>query len=696
MSKLNVKEFKKRFLRGMVEPELFYLPFKDECEPMIIKVLVTDVENKMTIFFNGSNVSFNYRYFKYLKMEEEYKDTHTIKIEPFSGGISLPIFCNYTTDDISSVLVTDDIDFFRNSSDCLFKSHDDSISTIIYSKLFSDKSPYCIIDWGDGIVENCNDIIRHYNNRDIMGGYKYHTYSEQGEYYIKIKGRVPHISFQFTFATPTSNIVLQEVVKWGNLHLYSIDNLFDHENNSNKFKMPEKIPAYSFANVVSAQRAFYGCSLDESEFSQEIIYDFVNTFPNLVNAYYMFGDTDISYIPEHFCYEHKNIINAEGMFYDTKVAYIGNSAFAHCSQLSSVANLVYNSSKQPLPLLTKIGDGIFENDTNLLYINFAFNYINYNNGYSAKSLYTYENLGLKTVGDNVYKNCKRLRWAFEPFYQQSGLIFVGQSLFEGCEDLISVELCFYKCWSLEKIGDNIFKDCTKVRDFEDLCYENYLVNFPDKMLYDLKYYDYLNGSSNYQDFNGYWLSISEQDSQLVTDGDNGLITFFKFKGYNHDNFPTRKHSKNLFSEEYLTDCINHSNAIFSDVSNGIFNSIITIDNRKAEGSVDRYIISNFTGEAYPIWELSNFELLFNDLNSGDYVFGARNIKVQSVHPETQIVSYGTSINYYDNYTDIATADPIIHYANSYETEYGFLNMYYTPVDSENYTVLEFNDPIIEV
>ena len=298
--------------------------------------------------------------------------------------------------------------------------------------------------------------------------------------------------------------------------------------------------------------------------------------------------------------------------------------------------------------------------------------------------------------------------AWEPFYQQTGLVSVGDSLFEGCEDLVSVEMCFHKCWSLEKIGDNIFKGCTKIRNCYDFCYECYLVNFPDKMFYDLKYYDYLKGISDYEFFNGYWENISEQDGQVsynYYDKKNRLEGFLEYKGYNHNNFPTRKHSKDLFSKEYLTDCVVYGDAIFNG-SDSLFKSTIQFTDWKSDGSADNYttgnyIISNFTGEALPIWKIQGYQELFRNNSYG--IFGIRNIKVKWLSTDSHtLVEYeelGYTTNYYDNYMDIAKADPIICRINPvgskiyYNGDKGLLDMYYAPSEGENFKILEFNDPI---
>lgn len=711
MSKLNVKQFKKRFIRGLVEPDLFKLPLKDvEDEPMIIKILVTEEKSEMSVDFYSSRSFIDCPCYSYLDMNEEYNHTNNIQIQPLGGRINFSnslytsaiYYYNLKIKDPSKVLITDDLNYFRSINDCLYKPHDENITDIIYSKFCTEESPYCVIDWGDGMVENC--VVSCFDDDKLPFSYDYlkackHTYNNIGEYYVKIKGRVPHLSFRGTFNTYNNHISpieLQEVVQWGSLHLYDISQMFNF-NKPTKFKMPAHVPPYSFKNVYFAESAFDYCALDETEFSQEIVFDFINTFPNLLNAGGMFRNTNISYIPKYFCYGHKNIISCNSMFYSSPITYIGEKAFANCDNLTTVFDLTYNnSSHQPLPLLTRVEDGIFENDINLLVIDFAFNYIGSSNTYSLKYLYTDESLGLKTVGDNVFKNCKRLRLAFEPFYQQAGLISVGDSLFEGCEDLISVEMCFYRCYSLEKIGDNIFKGCTKVRNCNDFCYQDYLVNFPDKLFYDLKYYNYLKGLTDYGNFNGSWENISEQDGQVSYNYDDKsrLEEFLKIKGYNHNNFPTRKHSKELFSKEYLTDCV-----VCGDVFKGlsyIFNSMIQFDDRKSNDSVDRYIISNFTGEALPIWEIQDYQVLFS---SGTYyIFGIRNIKVEFIS-ENSPSTYGITINYYDNYMDIAKADPILCLVfptgttNFIGGQNGLLDMYYTPSESEGYKVLEFNDPI---
>lgn len=702
---MNVKQFKRRFINGLVEPELFYVPVKNkvEPEPMIIKILVTDTDNKFSIDLRWGYIRCPYYFFNYLDMEEEYKNNGKIQLDPLSGYIDILPYYNFDVNNSKNYFVTDDIDYFREPNDCLYKEPNDHYDKIIYSKCCSTESAWCEIDWGDGTIENCNDYISemakifedylksHSNYRGALSGIKEHVYEETGEYFVKIKGIIPHIAFTSTLRNNNCNIVLEDVVQWGNMNLYDLTSLFDCGNNANKIKMPEHISSNSFKNVLSASRAFYGCTNNETEYSQEIIYDFVNTFPNLLDCFYMFERTGITYIPKHFCYNHKNIINCFGMFSDTPITYIGERAFANCDNLSSVSHLVWNGGS---PLLTRIDDGIFENDINLLKESSALNFIDSN--YNLKSLYIDENLGLKTVGNNIYKNCKRLRRAFELFYNQAGLVSVGESLFEGCEDLIDVNMCFYKCLSLERIGDNIFKGCTKVRRCSTFCYEDYLVNFPDKMFYDLKYYDYLKGMTDYGGFNGYWNYVREQNGVIV-DRNSYLNLFFKYKNYNHNNFPTRKHSKDLFSKEYISDCIAHGDVNWNYENNGIFNSFIQFSNTISDEYSEEYIISNFTGDAFPLWEHPEL------LSYNSKTFGIRKIKrkdiTYAVNGRKYHETYKVCMNYYDNYGDIAAADPLPYFVGigEYRSRDILLNTYFYPDEYENelgkQEVIEFNDPI---
>lgn len=706
---MTVKQFKRRVINGLVEPELFYMPVKEKYESMILKILVTDTENEIGISPALSSISCSVKGFKYADMEQEYNETNKIQLDPSNYNLQLKPYYNLKIKDSSKVLITDDIDYFRNPSyDCLYKSHDENISEVIYSKCCTSEPIWCEIDWGDGTVEDINDIIEHCENEVVsydriitsnQNNVKYHTYSKTGEYYIKVKGRIPCLRFLKNINSPLP--ILEEIVQWGNLSLYTIDGLFysfytANNNQLIRIKMPEHISTNSFKNVLTARNAFAYLDMTENDISQEIIFDFVNTFPNLLDADSMFYCSNISYIPRYFCYNHKNIMNCSIMFHSNPITYIGERAFANCDNLTTVYDLTYNGTKSDgtstLPLLTRVEDGVFENDINLLDISFAFNYV-YEN---LQLLYSDENIGLKTVGNNVYKNCKRLRHANEPFYQQTGLVSVGESLFEGCEDLIDVNMCFWRCWSLQYIGDNIFKGCTKVRLCPGFCYEDYLVNFPDKMFYDLRYYDYLKGMTDYGGFNGYWAYVGEQNGVIVN-SNSYLNLFFKYKNYNHNNFPTRKHSKDLFSKEYISDCIAHGDVNWNYDNNGIFNSLIHFFNTISDEYSEEYIISNFTGDAFPLWEHPEL------LSYSSKTFGIRKIKrkdiTYAVNGRKYHEAYKVCINYYDNYGDIAAADPILYFVGfgEYRSRDILLNTYLYPDEYENerekQEVIEFNDPI---
>ena len=93
MNKLNVKQFKKRFIRGLVEPDLFKLPVEDEYEPMIIKILVTEENNEMTVgFYNWLGSQGDYPYYSYLDMDEEYINTNNINILFYYSNLALSTF----------------------------------------------------------------------------------------------------------------------------------------------------------------------------------------------------------------------------------------------------------------------------------------------------------------------------------------------------------------------------------------------------------------------------------------------------------------------------------------------------------------------------------------------------------------------------------------------------------------------------
>lgn len=701
----------------MVEPELFYMPVKKkEPEPMIIKILVTDIENVIGISFDCSNISINYEAFKYTDMEQEYSETGVVKTDATGCYLHLYPYYNLKIKDKSKVVITDDIDYFRNAyNDCLYKPHSEEISQLIYSKCCSFEPLWCEIDWGDGTTENINDIIEHYEDEVISydcitfnynRNIKKHIYSKPGEYYIKIEGNIPSLQFSKGYYLDETYAnclpILEEVVQWGNLGLYSIQDLFYifyYEYKAGRFqsldiKFPKHVSSDSFKKVLTASRAFCYLNISENDISQEIIFDFANTFPNLLSAYSMFYGCNISYIPKYFCYNHKNILSCACMFYDNPITIIEERAFANCINLTTVEDLTHSSG---YPYLTRVEDSIFENDHNLVEVFAAFNYVNSD---YIHLLYSDENYGLKTVGNNIYKNCKRLRRANEPFYQQTGLVSVGESLFEGCEDLIKVDYCFYGCWSLQQLGDNIFKGCSKIRMFQSFCNEDYFVNYPDKMFYDLKYYNYLKNSFNFNSFSGYWLTISENNGIISENSNEGLTRFLRFKNYSHNNFPTRKHSKDIFSEDFLNDCIANGDNFVNKQDLGLFNSMISFNNKVSDDYEEYYHISNFTGEAFPLWKYNGLKYITNTFNN---LFGFRNIKIKRTYKQTLKQVYGVTINNYDNYIDIATAEPIIciinpaGYKNYYTTSNILLDTYYYPDEYDNeyekQEVIEFNDPV---
>ena len=727
---MTIKQLKRRVVQGLVEPELFYMPVKERYEPMVIKIEVINTENPIFIRLAQNFTSAMYvglKAFKYSNMEQEYNETGKLVVDASSYNFRLTPHYNLKIKDSSKVLITDDIDYFRNSNyDCLFKQCDNSVTDIIYSKCVNSQNIECEIDWGDGTKDKCGDIIEQqendvlsYNRINGKNSIRLHTYAQAGEYYITIKGTLPYISFgcnQYYNGTnyynyiDSPNIKLLEVVKWGELGLYDISNLFSgfyvSKNGSKlryKYKMPKHISQNSFKNVMTAGNAFSCLDMNENNFSYEIIFDFVKTFPNLLNANYMFGETKISYIPQYFCYNHKNIMNCENMFFDCPITKMRAFAFANCNNLSTVNNLTHSSTSER-PLITTVEDSIFENNINLVDICGAFNYV-----YDSCMSLTYldNEIGLKTIGNNIYKNCKRLRHVNEPFYQQAGLVTVGESLFEGCEDLIDVHMCFYKCFSLQNIGKNIFKDCSKLRDLSEFFYMCYLVNFPDNMLYDLKYYDYLKDKRLLlSNFNGYWVQVQEKNGVVQSGQD--IADFFKYKEFNHKNFPTRKHSKNIFSESFMQKGIKNSSFFTTLIDYTIFSSLITFQNTISNNYHEDFMISNFTGQAFPIWEYSAF---LQDLPNNAELFGFRNIKVKitdyrkndNEEYEEPDIRYTTTINHYNNYMDIATIDPIYYeehdgYKN-YWVKDKLLHTYYLPSESEDdkykFEVLEFNDPIEE-
>ena len=149
---LTIKQLKRRVVQGLVEPELAYMPWgkKKESEPMIIKIKVINIENPIFIRLAQNFTSTIYvglKAFKYSNMEQEYNETGKLVVDASSYNFRLTPYYNLKIKDSSKVLITDDIDYFRNPNyDCLFKQCDNSVTDIIYSKCVNSQNIECEID----------------------------------------------------------------------------------------------------------------------------------------------------------------------------------------------------------------------------------------------------------------------------------------------------------------------------------------------------------------------------------------------------------------------------------------------------------------------------------------------------------------------------------------------------------------------
>ena len=71
---LTIKQLKRRVVQGLVEPELFYMPVKKtEREPMVIKILVNNINNNLLVIPLTKSIYCSIKAFKYSNMEQEYE-----------------------------------------------------------------------------------------------------------------------------------------------------------------------------------------------------------------------------------------------------------------------------------------------------------------------------------------------------------------------------------------------------------------------------------------------------------------------------------------------------------------------------------------------------------------------------------------------------------------------------------------------
>jgi hypothetical protein len=648
---LNVKEFKTRWLRGYIQPDLFKLPLKndtDDFEPMIIEVEAISSDRNYTLYPSSWIGSVNV--YHLVKDEEG--------IITSKSSVGNYVLYNVTTKDGKKVTKSMFPEYF---------------SKFLNNILFEEKEPFFKVDWGDGnFIDYTSQIVLKKNRKIFIDGVEctsdsindsvrqtvtnsdgtttttivpivHHQYEKDGRYTIKIYGNIGGFNtfYNSLILSPTaSNCKLKKIIKWGNLHLRSTASMLNankayNSSSLNRYYKPEYIQPLSelkhneFKYVINAREMFYQADIT----LEDIGITDLSMFSNLIISDEMFAGTMVNCIPNKFLQYNKKLQSMSSMFYACPLTYIGDYALSDlpdCMTGNTVVDTRVYRSNNPnyfyknniasdvntISTLQKIGNSVFEND-----INFSgqvdFEGCNRNN----------ENWSLTQIGDYVFRNCRSLKQLSGIFRYSLRLKTVGKGLFENCINLEDVNNLFFLCPSLTTIGEEIFKNCFHLKKVDSIFYGCPKLTLPDKLFYDLQVCDSNNNpivNSTYDNkkirlsirslVNSYTENTPYDAPNVYFYWDSGSFLknspdvadiYNEYISYDIHNFPQVKLGKDMFNKQFLQDCIKYDMYINNYIDR--YACTYTKVTKITDNNELREIRSLYSGEAPDIW---NYETRF--------------------------------------------------------------------------------------
>lgn len=386
---------------------------------------------------------------------------------------------NIITEDGDNI-ITEDGDFIVREN--AVKSNESK--TITIPMVQSGKYDY-FVDWGDGTTST---IITTYDDPAAT-----HTYEEDGEYTITLKGTLSQLKFTGNIAA-----VLTEVTKC-KLNLVSIDDMFS--DCINLSAVNEDIFDNS-VGLTSAKGVFNNC--------QNLSVIPVGLFDNNVNITTFesaFAGTSITNIPTGFFNSTNNVTSfnstfkdcsylvniPNGLFDNTKLVLTFNSVFANCSNLGAIPNNLFinnptvtdyshafencsNITSLPTNLFGKtsasvnnfsymfantglniLPEGLFSGANSARNYDYVFSGTNITdipancfNGTNATSVNAFDKNRIISIGDNGLNGLKITAGYFSV---ATSLTTIGNDIFKGDIDTTNL---FNDCTNLTSIGNMDF------------------------------------------------------------------------------------------------------------------------------------------------------------------------------------------------------------------------------------------------
>ncbi len=286
----------------------------------------------------------------------------------------------------------------------------------------------CTIDWGDGTVEEVNKI------------FPSHTYSQTGEYDVKIDGYVSGLN---SYGVGSSNRLIA-IKQWGHTGLASMYCAFYGCSNLASIAADDD---ESLVAVYDLTDAFYGCS-SLKELPAGL---FANCTRNFSLYCCFYNCTSLSVIPSDIFSGCRGVTNA-------------NWLFSGCSSLTSIPEGLFDPLESVVQLnhvfyncqaLTSVPAGLFDK---CKAVDFSYAFAECRKLPAIPSG-LFAGQSSATSFDNVFFNCY-------------ALMALPDNLFEGCSAATNFDSAFFNCQALTSISDGLFEDCVNAESFYytfDMC-----------------------------------------------------------------------------------------------------------------------------------------------------------------------------------------------------------------------------------
>ena len=313
------------------------------------------------------------------------------------------------------------------------------------------------IDWGDGTITECNNVV-----------WPEHTYATAGDYKVVCEGKLKSIESKNYYGQELSTLRITELISIGDaMDLKEIRHGFYKQSLLNKIE----------------DKALKGC-VDIDNFYYIFAYcSSLTEIPNglfdkCTKAMYFDGAfmncTSLTSIPVGLFDNNIKVTDFSQTFASTAITEIPEGLFDNCPEVTDFLG-VFSST-----LITEIPVGLFNHNTKVTSFEYVFEYCEnlkevkegglFNSQAEADFTWAFrECTNLETIAYDMF-NCPQADWLRGVFHECTNLKSIPKGLFDNLKGAKYMAEFFIGCKSLTEIPVGLFDKCTEVTNFNQVFY----------------------------------------------------------------------------------------------------------------------------------------------------------------------------------------------------------------------------------